>query len=221
MSKNTDNINFTEISQRIHQTDFIDGFAFIFIGLVLIISAGIVNFNFTLGPLILVVVVEIFRPSVSDGLRKRFTYPRIGFYKIKPENTGRAFLRVIIFLFSTIMISIMIILVLEGGNFTNLYGNIWKYCPIILGLILFGPSMDVVNRTGQSRYYGIGIFSTLFGIFIFLMNFSRSKAGFAVYLTVLGVLFIILGFITFIRFIQTYPLNSENEKNTDMDSKNE
>jgi hypothetical protein len=211
MSENNNKLNLTEISQRIHQTDFVDGFVFIFIGFVLLITAGIVNFNFTLGPLLVVIVVELLRPSVSEELRKRFTYPRIGVFKVKISHSSLDYVKVFSFIIAVSVISILIILISEGGNFNTLHNNIWRYGPIVVGLLLFGPSYDLVNRTGQNRYYGIGLFSTLLGILSFFTDFSQPKQGFMIYLTLLGVLFIILGFFMFIRFIQTHPLISDDE----------
>ncbi|MHA1940951.1 MAG: hypothetical protein ACW97P_04410 [Candidatus Hodarchaeales archaeon] len=212
MSKNNEKIDFTKISQKIHQTDFIDGFAVIFIGLIVIVLAGIIEFNFSLGPLIVVIVTELFRPSVSKALRERYTYPRIGHFKIKTNQTSKDVVRILLFMIVIFTVSFIIFLYIEGGNVDELYSKIWKYLLITFGLLMFGPSIDLVNRTGQNEFYGIGILSTLLGIFIFFLDLPQQKEGFIIYLTILGVSFILIGFFLFFRFIQTYPLISDEEE---------
>ncbi|MHA2156248.1 MAG: hypothetical protein ACXABU_12960 [Candidatus Hodarchaeales archaeon] len=212
MSENNKELNFTKISQRIHQTDFVDGFAVIFIGLILLVTAGIIHFSFSLGLLLVVIVVELFRPTVSEALRKRFTYPRIGHFKVRTENPRKDLPRIFLFMIAIVVVSLTIFLTLEGGNLDELYRNIWKYLLITFGLIMFGPSIDLVQKTGQGQFYGIGILSTLLGIFIFFLDLPRQREGFILYLIILGIIFIGIGFFIFIRFIQTYPLIPDEEE---------
>ena len=211
MVKNNEKISYKEISRSIHQTRFFDGFAFIYIGLVLLVVALIINFKFSFGPVVVVIISEAFRPTVSEILRTRFTYPRIGYFKVKVEKSSQAFPRVLLFMAFVIIASILVILILEGGGIDNLYGNMWKYAPIIFGLIMFGPSIDLVNQTGQPKYFSIGFFSTILGILIFFVDFQTPQDGFVRYLLILGFLFIILGLVLFIRFIQSYPIITDDD----------
>ncbi|MHA2165100.1 MAG: hypothetical protein ACXAAT_04480, partial [Candidatus Hodarchaeales archaeon] len=199
MSESNEKIDFTKISQKIHQTDFVDGFAIIFIGLIMVVLAGIIEFDFSLGPLIVVIVVELFRPTVSETLRKRYTYPRMGHFKIKTKQTSLDVARILLFMVVIFTVSLTIFLTLEGGNVDELYRNIWKYLLITFGLLMFGPSIDLANRTGQNYFHGIGILSTLLGIFIFFLDLPQQKEGFIIFVTILGVIFILIGFFMFIR----------------------
>jgi len=212
MSENNEQINFKEISQKIHQTGYVDGFVFIFLGIILMITAGVVNF--TLASLGLVIVSFVVFIPLTEFLRRRFTYPRMGHFKIKTEKPSEIFPGMILFVVALIVVSLVIIFILEGGNVDEFYDNIWEYWPIIFGLIMFGPSLDIVDKTGQVRFYGMGIFSTLFGMFIFFLDFPHPRDGFTVYLLILGLISIIIGFIIFIRFIQLYSIIPEEKERT-------
>jgi hypothetical protein len=76
---------------------------------------------------------------------------------------------------------------------------------------MFGPSLDLVDKTGQRIYYGMGVFSTILGLVIVWMNFQNAKFGFIIYLLILGSIFLSIGVITFIRFIKKYPIIEDYE----------
>lgn len=216
MSEELEKIDVKEIEQKVYRTDYIDGLAFIFLGIVLFITAGIIKVNLAFMGLLTFSFFICF--LISEALRKRYTYPRLGYFKIKTDNPSQV-VGVILFISGLIVISLVIILILEGGKIDDISEIFWKYLPMIFGLILSGPSLDIADKTGQTRYYGIGIFSTLFGLLIVLFDFPNLEDGITLYLLILGTISIIIGIITFIRFVKKYPIITDTDNNDDKESK--
>ena len=210
-------INLKEIEQKGYRTDYIDGFTFIFLGIILMITAGIINLSLALLGLVAFSFIPCF--LISEELKRRYTYPRLGYFKVKTDKPSKLLLGMILFTCGLIIFSLVIILLFEGGKIENIDEALWKYLPIIFGLIMFGPSLDIADKTGQLRYYGIGLFSTLLGLLFVLLDFPNPKGGITFYLLILGILSIIMGIITFRRFVQKYPIVPDADIKDDMELK--
>lgn len=198
-----------EIQHQVYRTDYIDGFSSIFLGIILFITAVIINIGLVF--MVLFFFVFILSFPVSELLRKRFTYPRLGYFKVKSDSPRKILPSIVVFITVLIICSLIVILLFEGMSFTSIDDVFWTYLPIFFGLTMFGLSLDITDKTGQKKYLGLGVSSILVGFFIVLLHFPKPKDGITLYLLLLGILLIVLGFVTFYRFIKHYPVISEDE----------
>lgn len=211
MPEQDKNVELKEISQKVYRSEYIDGFLFILIGFILFTTAGIINLHPVFMSLLVVAFIACF--PLSKTLRQRFTYPRIGYFKVKTEDPKKLIPGMLLFTFSIIIAFFILLVLFSGSDPKVLYDfeNWYRFLPIVFGLIMFGPSLDLVDKTGQRIYYGIGMFSTILGLLIVWMNFQNAKFGFTIYMLLLGSISCIIGFITFIRFIKKYPIIADSE----------
>ena len=211
MSEHYEKVDIKEISQKVHRNEYVDGFMFIFIGFILIIAAGIINLHPVFNSILIISFIACF--PISKALRSRFTYPRIGYFKVKSDDLKKVFPGMLLFT-SGIIIAFLILLIIFSNGDTEViynYENWYRFLPIVFGLIMFGPSLDLVDKTGQRIYYSIGMFSSILGLIIASINFQNSKFGLTIYLVLLGSISLIIGFITFVRFIKKYPIITDSE----------
>lgn len=200
-----------EISQKIYRSAYIDGFAFILMGVIFFVTAGIINLHPVFISLLVVAFIGCL--LLNKAISQRYTYPRLGYFKIKTEDPKKLIPGILLFTFSILITFFILLILFSGGDPRVLYDyeNWYRFLPIVFGLIMFGPSLDLVDKTGQTIYYGIGILSTVLGLLIAWVNFQNAKFGFTIYLLLLGSISCIIGFITFIRFIKKYPIIEDSE----------
>ncbi len=89
--------------------------------------------------------------------------------------------------------------------------NWYKWVPMLFGLIMFGPSLYLVEKTGEKNYYLLGIVATLLGVAFSITNFSSSKDGMYLYFYAIGVISVLIGFVRFLIFLRKYPIINEQE----------
>ncbi len=212
MSELDEKINIKEISQKVYRNEYIDGFVFIFLGFFLLIAAGIINLHSVLMSLLILVFIAFY--FLSKALRNYYTYPRIGYFQVKTDEPKKLISGMLLFSFLICIAFLILLLIFSGGDPEALYDfEMWyRFLPIYFGLIMFGPSLDIVDKTGQRKYYSLGIFSTILGLLIVWINFQNAKFGFTIYLLLLRSIFCIIGSITFIRFIKKYPIIPDSEQ---------
>ncbi len=211
MSEHYEKVDLKEISQKVYRHEYVDGFMFIFIGFILFITAGIINLHPVFNIMLVISFLLCF--PISKILRSRFTYPRIGYFKVKTDDLKKVFPGILLFT-SGIIIGFLILLIIFANGDPEViydYENWYRFLPIVFGLIMFGPSLDLVDKTGQRIYYSIGMFSSILGLIIAWMNFQNGKLGLTIYLVLLGSISLIIGFITFVRFIKKYPILADSE----------
>jgi hypothetical protein len=172
----------------------------------LFLTASIINLHPVFISLIIITFI-VFIP-LSKSLQSRFTYPRLGYFKVKTEDPKKLIPGILLFTFGIMIVFFILLIIFTGGDPKVLYDydNWYRFLPIVFGIIMFGPSLDLVDKTGQRIYYGMGIFSTCLGLLITWMNFQNAKFGFSIYLLLLGSISFIIGIITFVRFIKKYPV---------------
>ncbi|MFX0014433.1 MAG: hypothetical protein ACFFB2_08860 [Promethearchaeota archaeon] len=211
MSEYHKNVDLKEISQKVYRNEYIDGFIFIFLGIMLLLAAGIINLHPVFLNLLVAVFIAFF--PISKALRSRYTYPRLGYFKVKTEDLKTLVPGMFLFSFLVIILFLVLLIIFTGDDPRSFYDfeNWYRFLPILFGLIMFGPSLDLVDKTGQRIYYGLGTFSTILGLIIVLLNFQNAKFGLTIYLLLLGSISCIIGFIIFIRFIKKYPIIADTE----------
>lgn len=205
-------LDLRKIEQQTFHEFMIDGITEILVGLVLLFVPV----------LLLMPVFVVFIPffilfgaePLLDFIRERTTYPRIGRVELKTEledfSVKRSVLEFLVLILGAVVITFIAMFIVEG-EITNL--QLWyKWIPLCFGLIMFGPSLFLVEKTGQQRYYLLGAFTTIIGFFFSILNFPDEKMGMFLYFFTLGIIAIIIGIVRYNSFIRKYPIIEVEEE---------
>ena len=149
-------------------------------------------------------------PQLVEYIRQRTTYPRIGRVEFKEEelNEGysvrKAAFEFLLLVLLILLLTCIFMIVFEGKI---LEISLWySWVPFMFGLLMFGPSALLVEKTGRRYYYIFVIFSSLLGLGISLLNFTGIFDGMFLYFYLLGISTIVLGLVRYIWFIRNYPV---------------
>ncbi|MFX1283140.1 MAG: hypothetical protein ACFFB5_05770 [Promethearchaeota archaeon] len=213
VERQNDKIDLKKIEQQTFHEFMIDGITEILLGIVLIfLPILFIHVSF----ITFYVCFILFAQPIVEFIRERTTYPRLGRVEFKREEDKEGYsmkksLLILLLLFlASFVITLSMMIIVEGEFDLSL---IYKWIPFLFGLIMFGPSIFLVGKTNQQRYYFLGAFSTILGFFFAMLDFPDEMIGLYLYFFTLGVSAIILGVIRYIRFVRNYPvIHMEEEK---------
>ena len=195
----TQEINLKELEKKAYHDSQQDGLMEVMMGLILMTFGG-----FFYSPIFaFYILLIIFSGKIVEFVRRRYTYPRIGFVKFREENPKDALTGV--FLFELAVIVIIFTLISISGDVKDY--SLWvKWSPLFFGMILVGPFAHAQSRSGSVRYTGYAILSVILGLFFSLIEFGSGCTGLILYLVLIGVFLVLGGLVIFIRFLRKYPL---------------
>ncbi|MCK4459889.1 MAG: hypothetical protein KAU52_09260 [Methanosarcinales archaeon] len=195
----TQEINLKELEKKAYHDSQQDGLMEVMMGLILMTFGG-----FFYSPIFaFYILLIIFSGKIVEFVRRRYTYPRIGFVKFREENPKEALTGV--FLFELAVIVIIFTLISISGDVKDY--SLWvKWSPLFFGMILVGPFAHAQSRSGSVRYTGYAILSVILGLFFSLIEFGSGCTGLILYLVLIGVFLVLGGLVIFIRFLRKYPL---------------
>ena len=155
-----------------------------------------------------VMIYVFFLPYYAEIFRKKYTFPRVGYVKLRTDPLDyrpKALLALLFFVIVTSGILIML-MTQEVAN----YYNWFIMFPFILGTALIAPSAYLVDRTGAKIYWGFGTVATILGLVISTITLTYPPDGafdgLLVFSILLGVGLLLCGIIKFAHFIQTNPV---------------
>ena len=152
----------------------------------------------------LVLPVLLFGP-VLLAMRRRFTYPRIGYVKLIPDRPKTVI--------TGILIVTLIVIVVMAAAFL-LFGDVgdfslWmKWVPFWGGVVIAGMFSSLASKSGCWRYYVFAVWSVISGLVLSLVDFAAMETGTLLYFLVMGSLLIPWGLVTFIFFLHRYRLST-------------
>ena len=198
----TQEINLKEIEKKAYRDSQQDGLMEVMMGLILITFGG-----FFYSPIFaFYILLIIFSGKIVGYIRRRYTYPRIGFVKFHEENPKDALTGVFLFEFAVIVIIFTLISIF--GDLKD-YSQWVKWSPLFFGMILVGPFAHAASRSGSIRYTGYAILSVVLGLFFTLIEFGSGCAGLILYLVFIGAFLFLSGLVIFTQFLRKYPLSAE------------
>lgn len=196
-------IDIKEIEQKAYSGSTQDGLMEIMMGILLIV------FGATYGSVLYFIfafLIPIFLfPRLMEAIRKRYTYPRIGYAKLPvddPKKTAKG-----IFVYTAVVIALMVICFLLFGKAKDA-ATYKKWSPALMGVLLVGGFLYAHGKSGDFRYIIYIVLSVGFGLLFSIMNFE-SYNGLITNFYVMGGIFIIAGAILFILFLHKYPKPAE------------
>ncbi|MFX0181998.1 MAG: hypothetical protein ACFE95_02855 [Candidatus Hodarchaeota archaeon] len=206
-------IDLKEIEQKTFAEFMIDGITEILAGILLIFSPILF-----LRPYFVVFIpfIILFGHPVTELIRERLVYPRIGRVEFKHEadtedfSVKKSLVEFLLLILGAILITFTTMFIVEGEIFDL---ELWyKWFPLLFGLIMFGPSLYLVEKTGNRYNYFFGIFCTLLGLIFSIISIPDEIIGLFLYFIVLGTLILFFGIIKHIRFIRKFPVITIEEE---------
>lgn len=194
-----------------------DGLAEILAGLGCIIIAWMIesqdirSYGFFTSPVIFLLLI-VFRTPILEKLRRKVTYPRIGYVKVRQDEPSQLVTVMLLFVL-TISAVVSLALVLVPSDIP-IYDTLWKCFQVSLGMVMIPASFSLVEKTGDRRYFAFGLLGVTTGLIFALLEFEPPMAGIILYLLGWGVVIILVGLTTFIRFIRKYPIINPDEVET-------
>jgi len=196
------NMDVKQVEQRVWRALQQDGLMEVAIGILLAATALQIRVT---GLIALWVVVLVSLVPCVEAIRKRVTYPRIGYVELvqeEPKKTLRGIGVYTIVVFAGLALAFAIF-----GDIGD--WRLWsRWSPALTGVLLSGGMIYAAGKSGAARYYVFVVLAVGLGI-AFSILFPESYTGLTLYLLTLGGAFILCGGVTFIRFLRRCPLPTE------------
>lgn len=198
------NINWKDLERKTYRDVQQDGLGELLIGIGMILVAGIVLTPTFLKVLFYIPILLFSR--IGEAIRRRFTYPRIGYVKFQPENSKKVVGGIFLIIF--VLLAIMALVFTLVGDVRDF--DLWlQWFPAFCGTILVGLFLDMAGKTGSGRYYVFALLSVISGFSFSLIHFETATTGMAMYFLSMGAVLILTGGILFLWFLHKYPLPAE------------
>lgn len=207
----SDEIDLDEIERKAYRETVKDGFTEILLGILLLYTS--LTWLRPGATSAFIPMFIIFGPRVLEALKQRYTYPRIGYVKIKVEDGGKIAKGI----FGYMLVVFALLVVVLGSVYWGRWSSdlIYRWTPTFMGAMLLGAMLYVQGRSGEDKNYAYGILALLVGIPFSLYDFEPVMMGLVAYLQLTGWASLLIGLVTFMRFRSRYPLqkaeNSELE----------
>lgn len=151
----------------------------------------------------------LFKP-VLESLRKRFTYPRIGYVKLIPDKPKDAISGIA--LITLIIIAVMAVVFILFADVRN-FGLWLKWVPVWAGVVLAIMFVSLAAKSGATRYYIFALYSVVIGFGLSVTSFAQVETGTLLYFLAMGVFLTPSGLVLFIRFLRKYPETVKEAQN--------
>jgi len=199
-------LNLKQIEQKAYGVSFQDGLVEIMLG-ILLISLG-ATFGSVLYIFAILIPIFLF-PRFIEVIRKRYTYPRIGYAKLPmddPKKTAKG-----IFGYTAVVLALMVICFLLFGKVKDAAAY-KKWSPALMGVLMVGGFLYAHGKSGNIRYIVFAVLAVVSGLLFSIMSFE-SYDGLIVNFFVMGGIFIVTGSILFTLFVHRYPKSIKEAKN--------
>ena len=197
------NLDVKKVEQRVWRASQQDGLMEVAIGILLAATALQIR---TKGLIALWIVVLVSLAPGLEAIRKRVTYPRIGYVELvqeEPKKTVRGI--------GVYTLGVFVAMALAFAIFGDIGDwRLWsRWSPTLSGVLLSGGMIYAAGKSGAARYYAFMVLAVGLGI-AFSILFSEPYTNLTLYLLTLGGVFILCGAITFLRFLHKNPLPAED-----------
>jgi hypothetical protein len=201
MNTMNENLDLKKLEQATFRVANQDGLTEFWMGL-MILAMGmlLVNRSFV----VYVGLIIIFHVAVTERIKEKYTYPRIGVVKLQDESElpqGVSWIPFAILIF--VALSTSIISIIYEHEIVNLIAH---WAPLIAGVGFIQPATYLVERSGLKRYYGFGLATLVLGALAFLVPFPHPAERMSLFLLASGGILVLAGITSMLRFIRKYPI---------------
>ncbi|MHA2072085.1 MAG: hypothetical protein ACW985_09905, partial [Candidatus Thorarchaeota archaeon] len=151
-----------------------------------------------------IALIIVFQVSVTERIKEKYTYPRIGMVKLKDESelpSGVAWIT-----FAIIMIVAISAALISTRVDYEIVHLIATWAPLLVGVLFLKPASYLVERSGLKRYYGFGLATLILGVLVFLLPFPHPAEGMSAFMFLSGGILTLAGITSMVNFIRKYPV---------------
>ncbi len=195
------NLDVKKVEQRVWRASQQDGLMEVATGILLAATALQIREK---GLIALWIVVLVSLAPGLEAIRKRVTYPRIGYVELVQEEPKKT---LGIAVYAIVVMAAMALAFVIFGDIGDL--TLWqRWSPTLAGVLISGGMIYAASKSGAARYTMFMVLAVGLGI-AFSILFPEGYTGLTLYLLTLGGVFILCGAITFLRFLHKNPLRAE------------
>lgn len=199
-------IDLTKLEQSTFRTANQDGLTEFWMGL-MILAIGLLLANYLFVPYIALII--IFQVAVTERIKEKYTYPRIGVVKLHDESELPSGVAWIVFaIIMIVAISAAMISVRVDYELVHLLAT---WAPLLVGVALLQPASYLVERSGLKRYYGFGVATVILGVLLFILPLPHPADNMSVFMFLSGAILSLAGITSMVRFIRKYPVLEEED----------
>jgi len=197
-------VDLKEMEQKAYRESMRDGLTEIFLGIVLAGAAAM----YGKPPLVAAFVAFyiLFVPRTFERLKRRYTYPRIGYAKLHTDPPKKTAYGIFSYMLVVAVVLVVALLIIFGDITYDLW---YRWLPTFMGAMLTGAFIYVADKSGDPHYYGLGVFGLAVGVVLSIYGFESARAGIVVYLLFMGAGFFGLGLTRLTYFLHTHPVLEE------------
>ena len=153
-----------------------------------------------------VVFPIIFYLPLLQALKKRFTYPRIGYVELR-QGDPRPLPAVI--LGSAVLGLVALVAVLIAAGVLTQPASWYRWMPIPFGIWLAGVFLGLGLRVGLLRYYVVAVVALASGPIFALLPLTGKLENLGLFLAAVGFVPLAWGALAFVRFLRQNPVMAE------------
>jgi len=187
-----------DIERKTRNLYFQDGLMDILLGVQLLLVYFWIEYR-----LVIYVAWIAIGPVIIEAVRKRATYPRIGYARM--ANQGATAVRIILIcLIGIALLSVItaLVFVLFGLPVQNNWGNVIKIAAVLFIPVIFGL-LAYEHKVYRWLTYGLAL--GLGGLYFML----REPREIHIYIVILGGIIALIGLVIFVDFIKKNPRQPE------------
>lgn len=199
-------LDLKEIERRANYAAFQDGLTEILMGLFLFFYGGSLATNTLPIGLVFILVAVFLGKPLTEGIKKRYIYPRIGYVKLPedPNATSKgiaiAAIIMVLVLLGALGISMAMLGLEAGRDFFLTY-----IVPPASGFMLAIGPYWLGQTYGMVRGYMWAALFVFGGIAMPVFSIASGYEAVGLLCTLMGILILTTGAILFVRFIRKYP----------------
>ena len=197
----SDRIDVDDIERKVRREYSQDGIIELLMGVMMFFMAG----TFATSKLVVFITFPIlYMNKFLEFLRSKFTYPRLGYAELKPDEgpeTGYGILRYMLIVIAIMSVSLFF---LYNGDFTDF--SIYKWMPTFIGAIFLGAMLYLRRTTGDPYALVYAVISLIGGLAFSLYEFTNPKDNIEYYLLSLSLFYLLAGCLRLYNFMKKNPV---------------
>jgi hypothetical protein len=196
----TDKINLDEMERNAWREANSDGIMEILLGILLFFLAGAWAENFS----VFLAFIPIFGNKVIERLKARFTYPRIGYVELRPEDGKSLGWGMLGYVLAVTAIMSLMITFFYGGDLGG--ADVYRWVPLFIGALFTGGMIYLHGKSGDPLAYVYALVAVVVGGVFTIYELGPSMRGTEFYLLFLAGFFLVAGVIRLLTFMRRNPV---------------
>lgn len=200
-------IDVRKIQQKIFRDSMRDGVTEMITGVLLLCaSLMFMNSGFT----VLYLLSVIYLNKGMQRVREKYIHPRTGYVELKREEPAKTVGGIFIYFFAVGLLMYATLYLAEGTLPSS--DTLYRWTPTFIGLMFLGAMLYLRDKTGSTAVLAWAAYALALGLVFSIYEFTSHKGGVTLYTMLMGLSFLLVGFIKFRRFLAINPVIHEMEE---------